>query len=339
MSRHARFFCAALTVAVFGGVLAAGQEQRADRMGRPVRAVSISFRGEPLERIRDLVDAEAARGTDLIILPETWRGQKDNPEPLDGPTVTAMTALAKKHRTYIVCPIDRTEGKRRLNSAVLLDRTGKVVLVYNKVYPYWSEFKLKPPVDIGDEVSVYQADFGRLGIAICFDVNFPAVWQRLADQGAELVVWPSAYSAGTSLQAHAINHHYYIVTSTLTRDCIVYDITGEELLYQRSNDINVARITLDLDRGIYHENFSVRKRDKLLEEHGEDVFQEKWLAREQWFVLKARRPGVSARALARKYGMEELRDYIDRSRSEIDKMRGAPFSKLEKPEPNRSSPR
>jgi len=337
MSRHTRFLCAALTVALFGGVLAAGQEQRADRIGRPVRVVSISFRGEPLERIRDLVDAEAARGTDLVILPETWRGQKDNPEPLDGATVSAMAALAKKHRTYIVCPIDRTEGQRRLNSAVLLDRTGKVGLVYNKVYPYWSEFKLKPPVDIGDEVSVYQADFGRLGMAICFDVNFPALWQRLADQGAELVVWPSAYSAGTSLQAHAINHHYYIVTSTLTRDCIVYDITGEELLYQRSSDINVARITLDLDRGIYHENFNVRKRDRLLEEHGEDVFQEKWLAREQWFVLKARRPGVSARALARRYGMEELRDYLDRSRSKIDKMRGGPFPKLAKPEPNRSS--
>jgi len=326
MGGNARCFSAALAVALVAA-LCAGQDQGAEKIGRPVRVVSISFRGKPLDLIRDLVDAEAARGTDVIILPETWRGQKDNPEPLEGPTVGAMALLAGKHRTYIVCPIDRTDGRRRLNSAVLLDRTGKAAFVYDKAYPYWSEFGLEPPVDIGDDVPVYQADFGRLGIAICFDVNFPAVWQRLADQGAELVVWPSAYSAGTSLQAHAINHHYYIVTSTLTRDCIVYDITGEELLYQRSNDINVARITLDLDRGIYHENFSLARRAKLLEEHGEEVFQEKWLKREQWFVLKAKRPGVSARALARKYGLEELRDYIERSRREIDKMRGSPLPK------------
>ena len=62
---------------------------------------------------------------------------------------------------------------------------------------------LTPPVQVGREVPVYQADFGRVGMAICFDVNFPAVWQRLADAGAELVLWPSAYSAGSSLQEEA----------------------------------------------------------------------------------------------------------------------------------------
>jgi len=116
------------------------------------------------------------------------------------------------------------------------------------VFPYWSEYDLHPPVEPGRQVKVFQTDFGRLGLAICFDVNFPEVWQEMADQGAELVVWPSAYSAGTSLQAHALNHHFYIVTSTLTRDCLVYDVTGEELLYEKSDDLNVSRITLDLDR-------------------------------------------------------------------------------------------
>ena len=43
-------------------------------------------------------------------------------------------------------------------------------------------------------------------------------------------------------------------------------------------------------------------------------------------MLQAKRPGVSARALARQYGLEELRDYINRSRREIDKMRGRPFA-------------
>ena len=115
------------------------------------------------------------------------------------------------------------------------------------------------------------ADFGRLGMATCFDANFPEVWGRLAEMGAEVVMWPSAYSAGTSLQAHAINHHYYIVTSSATPDCIAYDITGERLLYESHKGINVSRVTFDLDRGIYHENFNLDKRDKLLREHGDDV--------------------------------------------------------------------
>ena len=106
----------------------------------------------------------------------------------------------------------------------------------------------------------------------------------------------------------------------------MYDITGKELLYQKSKDINVAHITLDLDRGIYHENFNLAKRDQLLREHANDVEQQEYLEREAWFVLRARRPGVSVRELARQYGLEEVRDYIDRSRRDIDAMRGWSFS-------------
>ena len=306
----------------FTGMLATSALAAPVPTGRAVRIVSLSFHDKPLDEIARVIDSEGAKGVDLIALPETWRGQGDGWETLDGPTISAVAALAKKHHTYIVCPIDRRDGERRLNSAVLIDREGKVACVYDKVYPYWSEFDVKPPVSPGSEVPVYQADFGRVGMATCFDVNFPEVWERLADQGAELVIWPSAYSAGTSLQAHALNHHFTIVTSTWTCDCIVYDITGEEMLYEKTEGLNITRVTLDLDRCIFHQNFNIEKRDRLLKEHPDDVEQEKWLDREQWFVLRAKRPGVSARALAHEYGLEELRDYLDRSRREIDTMRG-----------------
>ena len=154
--------------------------------------MSLSFNGESLETIRHLIDVEAAKGVDLVVLPETWRGQKnDTMETLDGPTVNAMAALARKHRTYIVCPIDRKDGERRLNSAVLIDRDGRVEFVYDKVYPYWSEFDHAKKVNIGSEAPVYQADFGRVGFAICFDVNFPEVWKSLADKGAESLSGPA----------------------------------------------------------------------------------------------------------------------------------------------------
>ena len=51
------------------------------------------------------------------------------------------------------------------------------------------------------------------------------------------------------------------------------------------------------------------------------------LPREEWFVLAAKRPGVSARQLGRAYGLEELRDYQDRSRAGIDALRGFSFSR------------
>jgi len=299
------------------------QEINNPTIGRPVRVVSISFpNGKSVDEVAQIVDGEGAAGCDLIILPETWLGQRNHTaEPLDGETIATMAALARKHHTYIVCPMDRVDGEKRLNTAVVLDRDGNIVGLYDKVYPYWSEFDLAKPVTVGDHAPVFQTDFGALGVSICFDVNFPEVWQELAANGAELVVWPSAYSAGTSLQAHAQINHFYIVTSTQTSDCLVYDVTGEELLYEKTPGLNVSRVTLDLDRGIYHQNFNMAKRDQLLAEHTDEIVQDKWLDREQWFVLKAAVPGVSARELAREYGLEELRDYISRSRQAINEMR------------------
>jgi predicted amidohydrolase len=298
-----------------------------EKTGRPVRIVSLCFNNEDLAKIEKIVDEEGAKGTDIIVLPETWRGQSQ-PETLEGETITTLSKLAKKHNTYILSPIDRTDGKFRYNSAVLIDREGKVVFVYDKVYPYWSEFDLTPPVTPGKNGEmICDTDFGRIGIAICFDANFPEIWQALRDKGAEIVFWSSAYSAGSQLQAYALLHHYYIVTSTYTKDCQVYDITGKRIIDEKSDDITVARVTLDLDRRIYHENFNMHKLDKLLEAHGEEVEKELSMPREQWFVLRAKKPGVSARLLAKKFEMEELTDYQNRSRREIDKKRGFNFIK------------
>jgi len=326
-------------VSVEGAEQALAQENRVARgadtsstIGRPVRAVSIAFKpGPSLEQIAGLVDREGARGVDLIALPETFRGQNDtSQETLDGPTVTVLARLAEKHRTYIVVPIDRKDGAQRLNSAVVLDRRGRIAGTYDKLYPFWvEEFTRRPPVQPGQSVTVISTDFGRLGLAICFDVNWAPLWQRLSDLRAELVIWPSAYSAGRTLQARAIDYSYYVMSATWVPDCLVYDIDGEQLLYNKANsgEFNVTPFTFDLDRCIFHQDLNrPAKVGRLLKEHGEDVAEEKWLPMEGCFILKAKRPGVSARAVARQYGLEERRPYLNRSRSEVDKARGWQFS-------------
>ena len=309
------------------------------KASRKVRAVSVSFKSNvgvhtvvPLARIADRVDREAAQGADLIILPEHCQGCNDrSEETLDGPTVTAMAQIARRYRTYIVVPIDRKEGDLRFNSSVLLDRGGKVVCVYDKVYPvYQDECERKPPIRPGDYARVYQADFGRVGFATCFDVNWASLWRKLSYLGAELVVFPSAYSAGRSLQAHAIEYNYYVMSSTRLPDCRVYDIDGELMVHDQENagkGVNVTRIELDMDRCIFHQDQNMPyKLDKLLQAHGNEVEREKWLPMEGWFVLRAKHPGASAKELAKQYGLETLRHYLNRSQCEIDQCRGWEFA-------------
>jgi predicted amidohydrolase len=331
---------AALGALSSGLDIAAGSEvasttKTSESIGRPVRAVSVGFKHSTppplLDKLAEMVDKEGARGSDIIVLPETCRGQDGNAiESLDGPTISAMARLAQKHRTYIVCPIDRRDGSRRYNSAVLLDRNGKVASVYDKLYPVWQvECVKQPPVIPGSGAVVHETDFGKVGFAICFDANWPSVWQHLGEHGAELVVFPSAYSAGRSLQAYAIQYNYYIMSATLKADCLVYDIDGELLAYEHNNlgdGTNVTRRTLDLDRCIFHVDLNYPPLDKLMKDHSDSVVREKSCELEAWFVLKAKVPGVSAREFARQYGLEELRHYVNRSQCEIDKCRGWTFS-------------
>lgn len=304
--------------------------------------VSIGFgAGMGLKQIAALVDAEGDRGADIIALPELPQGQS-TPETLDGPTIRTLAGLASKHRTYVVCPIDRIEHtriednkayRRRFNSAVLLDRRGEIAGIYDKVHPHWySECVKEPPVSPGDEACVFTTDFGRVGIAICFDVNWPDLWRRMAERGAEMVIWPSAYSAGVALQAHAIQNHYYIVSATWCPECSIYDIDGERIVFDRNNrgdGLNVTRATLDLDRCIFHYDRNDQGPDNpsrlqaLLQNHASDVVVDKRLPQEAWFVLKAKSAGASARDLAGRYGLEELRHYLNRADREIERIRDA----------------
>ena len=304
-------------------------------MGKPVRITSIGFTGRPqdctpanpyplrtLEEMKGYIESCTRENqTDLILLPEFWPGASVI-QDLEGDVITEMGRLARKYNTYIICPISRkTVQIPKLNSAVLLDRQGKVAGVYDKHYPFWSEYEIDPAPMPGTEIPVFDTDFGRIGIAICFDANFPQVWEELGRQGAEIVFWPSAYSAGTQLQAHALNHHYYIVTATTAGDCAVYDITGSPLLYESDPEVNISQITLDLDRCLFHDNFNLSPLETLLQEQGDLVEVEQKLPRESWFVLRTRREGVPIRKLAQRYGLTELRSYKYASQDRIDLLR------------------
>jgi predicted amidohydrolase len=309
--------------------------KQAANYNRNVRAVSIGFDNGrnklPLTRIAELVDREGAHGADIISLPEFCRG-KSAAEPLNGPTVSAMASLARKHSTYIVCPINRKDGGLYFDSAVLLDRRGRVAGIYDKMYPvYENEIKWNPSIHPGQAVPVFSTDFGRVGIAICFDVNWSPVWRHLSNLSAELVIFPSEMSAGRCLQARAIQYNYYIMSATTIPDCLIYDIDGDLIVHDHENagkGLNITRRTLDLDRCIFYTyKLNQAKLKVLLQEHPDDVEVDKDLDMETaWVVLKAKRPDVSARALARQYGLEELRHYINRSRCEADKARGWEFS-------------
>lgn len=291
-------------------------------MKETIRVVSLSFSDKDPKEVYRVVEQEAEKGCDMIVLPETWTGS-ERLETIEEGTTVRLSEIARKYHTYILNAIYRKSDRyERINSSILIGRDGKVEGIYDKVYPFWEEFALNPTTSVGEKAWVFDTDFGKIGMAICFDANFDDVWRQMAEQGAEVIFWSSAYSAGTSLMAHAINYNYYIVSSTLCGDCVVYDITGKELYYHKKSsddELLVSEITLDMNRQIFHENYNMDKKEKLLREHPGEVIETDTMQRESWFVLKGN--GVSVKQLASEYGLESLQAYKNRSRNEIDAMR------------------
>lgn len=305
---------------VFSGslVLAATADQQ-KLPGRQVKVatIPIGFGGDHDQKLKlalDQLETAGANGVDIACLPEEFAGT--TAEPILGPTTKAVGNLAKKHHMYVVCPIRELAPKgRQYNTAVLLDRDGNVAGYYRKIFVFWGE-----GANLSDEgVKVFDTDFGRIAILICFDANYDELWADAERKGAELILWPSAYGGGMPLNGYAMIHNYYIAAVGQGNFIDMLGKTIENVQKPRANQF-VA--TLDLDLTIIHQDFTGEKVRKLLNEHKGEVEQVPNVGgMEGWYLLRAVKPGVRVRDLCKQYQIETLREYRQRSRQQINQRR------------------
>jgi len=308
-----------LVVALLAASVAPAAEQ--DRKPLPgrcikVAAICIGYGGQHDAKLKLAVEhlhTAGERGVDIACLPEEFAGTKA--EPIPGPTTDAVAELARKYRMYVICPIrEQAEGGRQYNTAVLIDRQGKVAGYYRKVFVYWGEGLL--PSRQG--VKAFETDFGRISILTCFDLNFAELWQQADDLDVDVVFWPSAYGGGCPLNAYATLYGYYIVPVGAGN---IIDVTGRTLKDVEKPRPNQFAATLDLDRTFIHTNFTTEKVKKLLAEHRGGVEQEHFYSMESWYLLRSVKPGLRVRDLCKQYGIETLREYRHRSRRQINEAR------------------
>jgi 5-aminopentanamidase len=139
----------------------------------------------------------AARGARIAVFPELFTtgyniGQDlhDLAEPLDGASVATLSGIARQHRIALVVGLAERQSDGVYNSAVVLDETGKLCGVYRKTHLFGpKEAALFRP---GDSLCVVQAAGLRIGVAICYDVEFPELARALVRGGAQILCVPTA---------------------------------------------------------------------------------------------------------------------------------------------------
>ena len=304
MKVSTRFLWVASALWLSDSLLLAAPADRQSQPGRQVKVAAIAIecggdRDVKLKLATEHLEVAGQNGVDIACLPEEFAGTVA--EPIPGPTTKAVGELAKKHHMYVVCPIreQATDG-RQYNTAMLLDRAGRIAGYYRKIFVFWGE-GLHPS---NEGVKVFDTDFGRIALLTCFDANFDEVWQKAERKGAEIVLWPSAYGGGTPLNGYAMIHNYYIVAVGWGNMIDIFGKTIENVEKPRDKQF-IAR--LDLDLTIVHKDFTGEKVAKLLREHQGEVEQVPDIGRmENWYVLRAVKPGVCVRDLCKQYQIETL---------------------------------
>lgn len=205
-----------------------------DAIAAAVQMRSDSDKERNLETAARLIGAAAAKGANLVVLPETfnWRGsraaQAQAAEDPSGPSLQLMAQLARQHRIWLLAGsiTERIAGDdtHAYNTSVLIDPEGVSVARYRKIHLFdvdltgrvvTRESDVKRP---GDEVVCAATELGRIGLSICYDLRFPELFRQLATLGAEIITLPSAFTYPTGeahwevlVRARAIENQAFVI--------------------------------------------------------------------------------------------------------------------------------
>lgn len=292
-------------------------------MARYVTVSSVSHRPEVpyedmagrLERAEQLASRAARMGADIVAFPEIYphlgvpsERWPEVAEDLPGVTTSHMAAVARRNRTYIIWPLVEKRAGKLYNASVLLDRQGQVAGVYHKMFPTIGE--IDSGIVPGTETPVFETDFGRIGLAICFDLNFRPIIEGLARGGAEVIFFSSMYRGGLQLRAWALELGRYFVSAITGELGQIVDMGGAVLAEATYEAVCLARI--NLDRRLLHMDYNWNKMDAMLEKYGSDVsFQ--YYTREAVYTVASDREGLSVDDLIREFDLEEREDYFLRA--------------------------
>ena len=189
------------------------------------------------------IDAAGKLGLDIVCLGETITrvgtdaSLQDVAEPIPGPATEPLGKAAGRNKIWVVAGLTERVGDIVYNTAVLFDRQGRIAGKYRKTHLPREEWK--EGVRPGREYPVFDTDFGRIAIQICYDWFFPEPATIFALKGAEIVLAPTwgntlpdhdgMVDGETTFRVRARDNGVYLVPSVYDGSSLVIDPMGRIL--------------------------------------------------------------------------------------------------------------
>jgi predicted amidohydrolase len=193
---------------------------------------------ESMERAAAFVNRAADVGAKVISLPEMWNSPYDNSsfepysEPEDGPSVEFMSDLAKNNEIFLIGgSIPERDGDNLYNTSYIFGPDGVRIGKHRKIHLFDIDvqggvsFRESDTLSGGDAITIIDTDFGKIGVAICFDVRFPYIFEKMAHEGVHLVLLPASFSITTGpvhwdilMRSRALDNQLYFAACSPARD-------------------------------------------------------------------------------------------------------------------------
>lgn len=196
-------------------------------------------KGNNVGKAVKMIGTAAGNGADMVVLPEMFNCPYDNSyfreyaeDEADSETLRIISETAAKFGVYVVAgSIPEIEEDRLYNTSFSFDRKGKKIGKHRKIHLFDIDIKGKikfiesEVLTAGQEVTVLDTEFCKVGIGICYDMRFPELFRIMALKGAQLIVVPGAFNMVTGpahwetlIRSRAIDNQVYFAAVSPARD-------------------------------------------------------------------------------------------------------------------------
>lgn len=222
-----------------------------------------SDKAENIKHVENLIKSAVESSTtdpiDLVVLPEVWNSPYSTSsfpiyaelvppisslpafiDPSVSPSTAKLSELAKQLKIWIIggsipeyddVMSDKTTKRYLYNTCVVINSNGQIVAKHRKMHlfdidiPGKMTFKESDSLTAGNQVTVFDSPWGKIGIGICYDIRFPEYAMLMRQQGCKLLVYPGAFNMVTGpahwellQRCRAVDNQLYVAACSPARD-------------------------------------------------------------------------------------------------------------------------
>jgi len=197
------------------------------------RDKSLSIK-KAMENIANLAD----QGANVVVLPEMFNCPYEThrfpnyAEPEGGETWMKLQEIAREKKIYLVGgSIPERDHDKVYNTSYAFDPEGNQIAKHRKIHLFdinienGQYYKESETIEPGDDITVFDTVYGKIGIAICYDIRFPELARAMVSKGAQLIIYPAAFNMTTGpahwellFRSRAVDNQVFTVGCAPARD-------------------------------------------------------------------------------------------------------------------------